>query len=199
MRYSNIHDLMDTGKPVSVTFTHEQGEYSDQLYCELVQKARFGEEFLIRHQRCRVCAYVFGDTEVSPEEYYYNSGRYSSREAARKAVSSLHRISKKMSILITPYIKSNFDVLLLFLKPKDAMRVIQAYSYKNGDFLEIKTGGIASVCSECTVSPLHGRVAVSLGCKGSRKHSRYSDHEVVVGIPSSMVKEIDRNLKKIPY
>ena len=194
-----IPELMDKGKPVRIIFTDETGEDSSLLFCELVQRARFGKSFLIQSQTCRVGAFVLADTASSPEDYYYSSKRYSSRDAARTAVFSLSRLEKKGgSIKITPYSGGVFDVLLLFLKPEKAMRLVQAYTYRNGNPVEIKTGGIASVCSDCTAYPMKGELGISPGCKGSRKHSRYSGDELVVGIPFQLAEEIDETLGKIP-
>jgi uncharacterized protein (DUF169 family) len=195
----HIPELMDKGKPVSVLFTEEEGEDSDLLYCELVQRARYGESFLVKSQGCRVGAFVLGDTETSPEDYYFSSKRYSSRDAAKTAASYLCRLTKRgCSIEITPYSGEDFDVLLLFLKPERAMRLIQAYTYKSGCPVKTSTGGIASVCSDCTAYPLRGKPGISPGCKGSRKHSRYSDDELIVGIPFQLARGIDVALGKIP-
>ncbi len=195
----HIPALMDKGMPVSVLFTNEKGEQSALMYCELVQKARFGEAFLIKNQGCRVGAYVLGETETSPEDYYYSSKRYKDRNAAKIAVAGLHRLTKKgKSIKITPYSGEEFDILLLFLKPERAMRIIQAHAYRLGKPVELQTGGIASICGDSTAYPLKGKLGISLGCKGSRKHSRYGDDEVVVGIPFQLAHEIDDALGKIP-
>lgn len=195
----HIPELMNKGKPVNVLFTEEEGNDSGLLYCELIQRARYGESFLVKSQGCRVGAFVLGDTETSPEDYYFSSKRYSSRDAAKTAVSGLCRLTKRgRSINITPYSGEVFDVLLLFLKPERAMRLIQAYTYTNGSPVEIRTGGIASVCSDCTAYPMKGEPGISPGCKGSRKHSRYSDDELVVGIPFQLAGEIDEALGKIP-
>lgn len=194
-----IPGLMDKGSPVSVLFTGKKGEDSPVLYCELIQKARYGESFLVRTQGCKVGAYVLGETGTSPEDYYFDSGRYRNKPAAKRAVSSLHRLEKRQdSIKITPYSGGDFDILILFLKPERAMRLIQAYTFARGDPVEIKTGGIASVCSDCTAYPMQGKPGISLGCKGSRKHSRYADEEVVVGIPFGIAGEIEKALGRIP-
>jgi len=195
----HIPALMDKGKPVSVIFSEEEGERSDLLYCELIQWARFGKSFFIKDQGCKVGAYVLKETEISPEDYYYTSGRYRDRNAACCAVFNLNRLKKKSkSIKITPYLGADFDILILFLKPERAMRLIQAYTYEKGSPVEIKTGGIASVCSECTAYPMQGSLAISPGCKGSRKHSRYHDEELVIGIPFHLSLKIDSALGKIP-
>ncbi len=190
---------MDKGSPVSVHFTAEKGEDSSLLYCEMIQKARYGESFLIRTQGCKVGAYVLGETGTSPEDYYFVSGRYRNKQAAKRAVSSLYRLKKRQtSMKITPYRGEDCDILILFLKPERAMRLIQAYTWARGDPVEIKTGGIASVCSDCTAYPMQGKPGISMGCKGSRKHTGYADEELVVGIPFEIAEEIEEGLGKIP-
>ncbi len=194
-----IPGLMDKGSPVSVLFTERKGEDSPILYCELIQKARYGESFLVMTQGCKVGAYVLGETGTSPEDYYFNSGRYRNMQATKRAVSSLHRLEKrKTSMKISPYSGEDFDILILFLKPERAMRLIQAYTFARGDPVEIRTGGIASACSDCTAYPMKGKFGISLGCKGSRKHTGYADEEAVVGIPFEISGEIEEALGKIP-
>lgn len=190
---------MDKGSPVSLRFTAEVGEVSSLLYCELIQKARQGASFLVRTQGCKVGAYVLGETGTSPEDYYFDSGRYRNKPAAKRAVSSLQRLEERQtSLKIAQYRGEDFDILILFLKPERAMRLIQAFTFARGDPVEIRTGGIASVCSDCTAYPMQGKPGISLGCKGSRKHTGYADEEVIVGIPFDIADEIDEALDKIP-
>ncbi|NJD77740.1 MAG: protein clustered with O-phosphoseryl-tRNA(Cys) synthetase [Candidatus Methanoperedens sp.] len=194
-----IPQLMGKGRPVSVLFTGEEGERSSLLYCELIQRARSGESFMIKNQGCKVGAYVLGETENAPVDYYFKSGRYDNTDAASRAVFTLHRLDlKQHSIKISPYSGGDFDVLILFLKPASAMRLIQACTYMKGKPVEFKTGGIASICSDCTACPAQGNTGISLGCKGSRKHSNYPDEELPVGIPSRLAGEIETALGKIP-
>lgn len=196
---TNIPNLMEKGKPVSILFCKDPGAKTDLLYCELTYKARYGESFLITGQGCRVCEYIFGNTEITPEEYYLSTGRYKNRDAAKNAVSSLKRIKRKgYSIKIAPFTGEKFDILILYLKPERAMRLIQAYAYLEGRPVKIRTGGAASICSDCTAYPQKGKLGVSLGCKGSRKHSNYGDDEVIIGIPFELAGDIDEALGKIP-
>ena len=190
---------MEKGNPVSILISNEKGTENPLLYCELVHKARYGESFIITSQGCSVCEYVFCNTGNSPADYYNSTGRYKNHEAASNAVSSLKRFEiNGRSIRITPFKGEKFDVLILYLKPVRAMRIIQAHAYLEGKPVNIKTGGIASICSDCTVNPLRGKLSFSLGCKGSRKHSKYGDDEVIVGIPFELAKDIDEALGKIP-
>ncbi len=190
---------MEKGKPVSVLFTDEEGGRTHKLYCELVQKARFGESFLVKNQGCKAGEYVLGSTETTPVDYYHESKRYRDWNAAKNAVNSLQRLTKKIkSIRICPYSGGDFDILLLFLKPERAMRIVQAHAFCSGKTAEFKTGGIASICSDCTAYPLMGKLGISLGCKGSRKHSKYGDEELIVGIPFELAGGIDEALETIP-
>ncbi len=199
MRLHYIPGLMSKGSPIAVLFTEEEGESSSLLYCELIQKARYGESFLIKNQGCKVGAYVLRETEISPEDYYYDANRYRDRNAAKNAVFALHRLARRAnSIKIAPYSGGDFNILLLFLKPEAAMRLVQAYTYQRGDSVDVNIGGIASVCSECTAYPVQGKLGISPGCKGSRKHSRYANEELVVGMPFQLAVEIDTNLGRIP-
>ena len=194
-----IPGLMDKGSPVSVLFTGEIGSDSPLLYCEMIQKARYGESFHVRSQGCKVGAYVLGENGITPEDYYFDSGRYMNRLAAKCAISSLHRLEKRAgSMKITPYKGGDFNILILFMIPERAMRLIHAFTWVRGTHIEMRTGGIASVCSDCTVYPVQGAPGISFGCKGSRKHSGYANDELVVGIPFDIAAEIEWALSKIP-
>ncbi|HEY9247121.1 MAG TPA: DUF169 domain-containing protein [Candidatus Methanoperedens sp.] len=195
----HIPELMDEGSPVSVLFREEAGDCSSLLFCEMIQRARYGDSFIIEKQGCSVGAYVLGEIETAPLDYYHSSGRYMDREAAGRAAASLCRLSRRpTSIKIAPYSGDDFDVLVLFLKPDKAMRLVQAFTYQDGRFPELRTGGIASICSDCTAYPANGRLGLSLGCKGSRKHSKYRDEELPVGIPFQFAERIESALGKIP-
>ncbi len=217
-RYPEISQLMESDEPVCVTFETEKltekeaeetveeeyekpPEKSDLLFCELVQKARIGEDFRISGQSCSPGDYVLGLSKESPAAYYLNSGRYGNAHAAEKAALSLPRLNKKFySVRIEPLSlnKGNFDVLILFLKPEKAMRIVQASAYAEGKRAILDTMGTASICGDCTVIALKKGIGLSFGCKGSRKHSRYEDFEVPLGLSFEKVAEIENGLSKLP-
>ena len=198
----NISSLMDIGEPVCVTFDpRATGEPSDLLYCEMIHKARHGESFSVSAQACPVGAYVLGVSDDAPHEYYLKSGRYFDTQVARRASESLPRFKMSYhSIHIEPLSVNNgkFDVLILYLTPERAMRVVQAYSYASGARVVVDTLGAASVCGDCTAMAIESGVGLSFGCKGSRKHSGYSDDEVPIGIGFEFIKTIEDSLGHIP-
>ncbi|WP_239451103.1 DUF169 domain-containing protein [Methanosarcina horonobensis] len=176
-------------------------EKSGFLFCELVQKARMGERFRISGQSCSPGDYILRLSEKSPAEYYLRSGRYRNTQAAEKAALSLPRLKRKFySIVIEPLSlnKNSFDVLILFLKPARAMRIVQANAYSVGKRTLIDTMGAASICGDCTVLALENGMGLSFGCKGSRKHSGYKDFEVPLGIAFEKIDEIEEGLSKLP-
>lgn len=197
--------MMDMGCPVGVKFiANEPAPHDNRFFCELVQHARCGESIHFSEQGCPVGAYVLGSDMPRPDEYYFNSGRYLDRESAARAASSLpifngHNSSIQISPIIELRDPVDFDIILLFLSPAGGMRLIQALSFHDGSPLMFSTGGTASVCGDCTIAPfIAQQLCISLGCKGSRKHSRYSDFEMVAGIPRNLVEHIENGLAALP-
>ena len=202
-RYPNIESLMDEGEPVCISLCQDEGESekSELLYCELVYRARHGESFLIEDQRCRPGKYILGISENSPADYYLKSNRYKDKKTAQRAINSLPRIKGDYrSLRIEPLGQNNgeFDVLLLYLKPESAMKIIQAYAFHFGKGIASRSIGAASICGDCTARPLHEGIGISYGCKGSRKHSGYADEEVPIGIGFKLIEKIEKGLENIP-
>ncbi len=201
LRYQKIQSLMDEGEPVCVTFSNEKGSGSSLLYCDLVHRARFGESFVIEGQRCKPGDYILGISDVDPVDYYIDSGRYKDENIAKKAIYSLPRVKKDFrSLRIEPLHKSEgyFDIMLLYLLPERAMRILQAFAYHFGDCTIPGTIGAASICGDCTARPLLSGMGISYGCKGSRKHSGYRDEELPLGICFELSEKIEEGLKDIP-
>jgi len=200
--FTEIAKLMDNGEPVCVTFEKGgSGEDCDLLYCELITKARYGETFLVSSQRCPPGKYVLGESEDQPDGYYLKSGRYIDKETAANAASNLPRVSREYDrIRIEPLSKNNgtFDVMILYLRPERAMRIVQAMAYNDGERVSIDTFGAASICGDCTALADEKGIALTYGCKGSRKHSDYSDDEIPIGIRFDKAEKIEKGLKKIP-
>ncbi len=198
-----LANLMTGGEPVCITLNDRDsiGSQSEKLFCELVLNARYGESFQISDQRCGVGSYILGADDQVPSKYYFKSGRYVSKDIAQMAAESLPRKdTSAYPIKIEPLHTNNgyFDVMILYLTPEKTMKVVQAYSYYTGERVNINTIGAASICADCTVLPVHKGLTISVGCKGSRKHTGYSDNELPVGISASTAAKIEAGLALIP-
>ncbi len=229
--YLELSRLMETGEPVCITFEtgHEirrevgceiekniEGKVKKKvddtgdekfpgksclLFCELIQEARMGKEFLVSGQSCSPGDYVLGLSEKNPAAYYLNSGRYKDSQAAENAALSLPRLKKRFCFIRVEPLSLNkgiFDVLILFLKPEKAMRIVQASAYSEGKRAVLDTIGAASICGDCTVLAYRQGMSLSFGCKGSRKHSGYEDFEVPLGLSQKKAAEIEKALSKLP-
>ncbi len=194
--------LVEAGEPVCISFLEDKnGTESNELYCELVSKARHGKEYHINSQRCSAGEYVLGRSKITPSDYYLRSERYASEKASKNAATTLPIISKEYeSILIAPLSKTEkpFEVCIFYLKPESVMRIIQALAYIDGKRVLIDTIGAASICGDCTARPLREGIGLSFGCKGSRKHTGYSDSEVPLGLRYDLLGETNRALEKLP-
>ncbi len=200
--HTRLAGLMEKGEPVCVTFSDDDApEGCDLLYCELVMKARYGETFHISSQSCSVGEFILGNTNIVPDAYYFKSGRYIDPDAARNAAMTLPRRNRPYrSIRIEPLSRCRrpFDILILYLIPEKAMRVIQALAYNTGERVHISNIGAASICGDSTVLAHERGLALSFGCKGSRKHSNYPDDELPLGIRADLVEKIEKGLEMIP-
>ncbi|MDD4331357.1 MAG: DUF169 domain-containing protein [Methanosarcinaceae archaeon] len=203
LQFPEIEALMEAGEPVCISFEagKEASEASSLLFCEMVRKAGFGESFRVSSQRCLAGAYVLGLSEIPPSEYYLKSGRYLDQNTAEKAALGLPRIQRKYRFIkIEPLSKNcgKFDLLLLFLKPEKAMRVVQAFAYAKGARVGVDTIGAASICGDCTARALKTGLGLSFGCKGSRKHCGYEDTELPLGIAFEHLNRLELGLLKLP-
>ncbi len=205
--FTKIKELINKGEPVGIKFFDDQDESdiidSDKLFCEHIINARYGESVNIKSQRCYVGEYILGKDVDVPYDYYLKSGRYKNKDVALSAASSLPRLERDFSsILIAPISMFadglDFDVMILYLTPEKAMKVVQAYAYHTGQRSKIDTIGAGSICSDCTIIPLISGLAISMGCKGSRKHTKYDEHELPVGMSLDVANIVESGLAKIP-
>lgn len=201
--YDRLKALMGRGYPVGIKFGLETAAPREEaLFCELVQRARMGESVFFSGQGCPVGSFVLGWSESDPAEYYFRSGRYKTKAAASKAAGSIPRLKIKAGCIHLFPLKAgalDFDAVILFLTPFRAMQLIMALTYHDGSRLNFTTGGTASVCGDCASVPVTThRLSISLGCKGSRKHSKYGDDEVLASIPFDLVDDIEEGLASIP-
>lgn len=87
------------------------------------------------------------------------------------------------------------DVVVLYISPGQALRVIIAFGYKGGEAVRSVITGQASMCSAVALAVRDGKVTVDIPCMGDRAYGLVQDHELVVAFPASRLAELVEGLK----
>jgi len=96
------------------------------------------------------------------------------------------------------------DVVILALKPKQALLAIQGYNFLSGNRLEMSTIGIRGVCADLTAQPfIEQKLNGSLFCLGARALGGWEGNLLGLGMPFSifqqMVSGMERSATGFPY
>ena len=76
------------------------------------------------------------------------------------------------------------DLVLLILKPQQAMEHLLALTTATGELSESPVGGLGALCGECTAVPLlTERAVVSPGCSGSRREAFLTEEQLFLSVP----------------
>jgi len=94
------------------------------------------------------------------------------------------------------------DVVLVTTNARNAMRIIQGYTYHFGVSKDLMMSGNQAVCIECTVNPLINEgFNVSMLCSGTRYNAGWHEDELMVGINykkySTIVDGIERTVNPV--
>ena len=151
---------------------------------------------------CPAAGYVLGFRTVDVlDECLSNlvsSRRFSDREAAYKALTSVPRVNGNPSSVTLSMIDRSPDVYVLYVKPMQLMRVIQAYQRRYAEPLRLEIPGVVPVCGVCAVTPyISNRITVSLGCDDSRQHGGIEEDQLVLGVPRSEADPLAQTLREL--
>jgi len=76
------------------------------------------------------------------------------------------------------------DLVLLILRPGEAMERLLAITTVTGRPCEGRVGGLGALCGECTAVPLlTDKAALSPGCPGSRREAFLAQDELFLSMP----------------
>jgi len=197
--------------PVGIKFIKTKEEYeavkakepkSGLPYCTAVAKAsNSGESYKldIAHNRCAAASTALGMLPVSE---YRLSGQmhadlkvYKDLEVSRGVAHDMvYCQEKNFGVLVQPlglYEKEKPDVVILISTPKWAMRLLQGYAYNFGQLKNIKMAGMCAICQECTSYPfVKKQPNVSMLCAGTRCVGQWKEHELGIGIPADILREL---------
>lgn len=137
-----------------------------------------------------------------------DTGRYRSLGVALKAVQGMKSIQPDIMQAVVAYPADMLDlepsVVILPVKPKQALLAIQGLSYLTGERFEMSTIGIRGVCADVTAQPyLDQKPNASLFCLGARALGGWEGDQMAIGMPYSnfrtMVEGMVESAPGFPY
>jgi uncharacterized protein (DUF169 family) len=137
-----------------------------------------------------------------------DTGRYKTLGVALKAVSKMTGIQPAImdAAVAYPAEKADLtpDVVIIAVKPKQALLAIQGYSFLDGNRFEMSTIGIRGICADLTALPfLEQRLNGSFFCLGARALGGWGGNLLGLGMPFSifqtMVIGMEESANGFPY
>jgi len=137
-----------------------------------------------------------------------DAGRYETLGAALKAVAGMKAIQPPIMKAAIAYRAEAMDVapdvVILPLKPKQAMLAIEGYTYPTGKRVTLDTVGVRGVCSDLTAIPfLSQELNGSLFCVGARALGGWAGSLMALGMPlyvfRQMVNGMEKSATGYPY
>jgi len=175
-------------------------------YCVSIAYARKGESILLGKDKhgCLFGAANLGlisvPEKIASGETHAGAGLLSSPAAASKTVGEIPRIDAQtiQATLVFPLEKAPVEpqVIVLHLKPDQAMWVALALNYSRGGRVSCSFAGLGGTCGDATVIPyLKNSPNFTTGDFGGR--TLRAPEEMIVGIPVSLLEEVVNNLEKL--
>lgn len=209
-----LHVLLDLERnAVGVKLVYSEEEYSQYegrelirplSYCVAVKSASCGHSIKMTRKMggCFGGNRALGLSVCNPEfrdgTGGYSLGLYESPEAAAKVAASVFICPPDTyGIIVKPLLEFERepDVVLLITNTREAMRILQGYTYTYGLSKGIAMSGNQAVCVEATVTPLFTKeLNVSMFCSGTRYKACWKDSEVITGIPAEKAEGVVRGL-----
>jgi uncharacterized protein (DUF169 family) len=210
-----LNELLELkGSPIAVKLVKTAEEIPEGIkkmdekkrHCEFVQDARLkGNKGYAtsKEHLCKGGAGVMGieplPESVASGNMYYKLGNFETAEGALETVNAIPKSEENYyASIYAPLESTEFDpdVIILILKPKQALKVSQAYLRKNGGRISSDYSGIQSLCADAVAAVKERGVPnMTLGCNGSRKFAEIADEEVIIGLPPENLKDVVEALK----
>lgn len=196
--------VRQTRQPVGVRIVMSREEYDSfdavepvkpLMYCRAVKAAGAGHPVKITRALggCNGSNRALGLTEPDPSFWTGESGKklgLYKDESVAASVAHDNPILPPVTYGIVAMPLSCFetepDVIILVTNSREAMRILQGYTYVYGLTHGLNMSGNQAVCVESTVTPISTQeLNVSMLCSGTRHHARWNDGEVMTGVPFS--------------
>ncbi|UCF10290.1 MAG: DUF169 domain-containing protein [Candidatus Bipolaricaulota bacterium] len=142
---------------------------------------------------CPLARFVLGLDPASPEVIdalaaeIVDWGFAADEHLARQFVGGLWTIPHGEKILVygpPDRLPDEPDVTIEILTPHEAMRALVSNTHRAGLRALGDMSGVGALCAECTAYPLHSeRVAISVGCPGSRRELALDPDKLLMATP----------------
>lgn len=167
--------------------------------CGFANMAMNGEcvKFRAEDVGCSGGSYAVGLRE-EPERtksgrIYEHCGLYSSHAVARNVNESMTHIpDRSYGIAMAPLeMMADADVVIILCTAKQAMRIIQGYTYIYGCAKQLSTVGNQAMCSDMCAKPfMNNDLNITFMCCGARINTKCDDGEMAIGMPIQKFKPV---------
>jgi uncharacterized protein (DUF169 family) len=204
-----ISNVYLNGVPVRCKFNFRDVKNEDKpseplRYCEAVKEVLNSSKRMLLDSECISCltakeilglADCKGGKMDGCLKELVDKGAFQSKESAQKALSDVPWMIKKPKSITLSLDEEKPDVYLFYLRPKEFMRVVQAYQRVEGDELRLEISSVMPICGNCTVRPyVTKKIGVSFGCDESRRYGGIPEDKFVVGITPENIERIFQSL-----
>ncbi|PKQ15779.1 MAG: hypothetical protein CVT67_07960 [Actinobacteria bacterium HGW-Actinobacteria-7] len=166
-------------------------------YCAAVKQASNGRAFKLGPEqfRCESSRQILG-LEALPHEPYYSAsysecGLHRDKHVSGGVVGDMAVVPRTvLGIVVQPvalFTDRGPDVVIVMGNAYQSMRMMQGYTFHQGEVPALRSVGQHGICSESTAEPiLSGTLNVSLLCSGTRFYAKWDDDEVATSLPGSL-------------
>ncbi len=163
-------------------------------YCVVVRAAMDGRsvklsgEFSGCNGSSRTLGFLAPTEAFTSGEHFHGFGLYKDLPTSRQVAGSMTTCSKRcygiMAQPLEKYENEPPDVVILATDARNAMRIIQGYTYSFGSQPIFKIAGNQAICVECTSYPLEAdQLNLSMLCSGTRHLAKWKPNEIALGLP----------------
>jgi len=188
---------------VGIKFAHTFEEFEEMparamrakiAYCVAVKAAMSGKCVKLSGEfcGCNGSSRALG-FEPPPEDFtngkrFQSLGLYKDLETSKQVANGMIACRKpSYGIMAQPlgkYRKGHPDVVIIMTDARNAMRLLQGYTYSYGSQPVFKMTGNQAICVEFTSHPLEAdQMNLSMLCSGTRYLAKWKPGEIAVGFP----------------
>jgi len=114
---------------------------------------------------------------------------------AKRVIRTTPRLHQPARFIIIGHIEKP-DVLVSFLSPEAAMRLLRRWQQHFGCRLKTDLSASTAVCAAIAQAYIHDELVFSLGCPDSRDYGGITAHQLIAALPASLAARLMRELPR---